>query len=291
MKKRHGFTLIELLVVIAIIALLLAILMPALEKAKEIAASVVCLSNQKAMYVGFRMYSEDNSNSVAIIGEGGVNDGWFENTQLSDGTAIAPDDSELQHRIYGIIAGKLYPYVGTPKAYHCPGDKRYRHGSILEGQKLTAPRNKIYVSYALPESMRNDKTPSRKFTEIMNPADSYLFVEDAYDGAYKVNETWNFGQDTNNNYLSLSNNANWCWQDPIGIFHTDGCTLSFVDGHAEKYTWLEQTSVVYGQDRKHPMYQPGDDLYVRKYMPLPYDRDIQYMLRHMPKFRNTPWRP
>ena len=58
-NTKHAFTLIELLVVIAIIAMLLAILMPALGKAKEMARSVVCLSNLKQWNLCFKMYLSD----------------------------------------------------------------------------------------------------------------------------------------------------------------------------------------------------------------------------------------
>ena len=64
MKKQKGFTLIELLVVIAIIALLLAILMPALGKVKEKARLVVCSSNQHQLIIGVNLYSTENDNSL-----------------------------------------------------------------------------------------------------------------------------------------------------------------------------------------------------------------------------------
>ena len=59
-RKRHAFTLIELLVVIAIIALLMAILMPALQRVKEQAKSVVCLSNLKQIAEAVYAYAVDN---------------------------------------------------------------------------------------------------------------------------------------------------------------------------------------------------------------------------------------
>ncbi|MCK4998230.1 MAG: type II secretion system protein, partial [Anaerohalosphaera sp.] len=64
MKKQKGFTLIELLVVISIIALLLAILMPALGKVKEKAKLVVCSSNQHQLIIGVNIYAADYSNTL-----------------------------------------------------------------------------------------------------------------------------------------------------------------------------------------------------------------------------------
>ena len=60
MRERNGFTLIELLVVIAIIALLLAILMPSLQRVKKQAQSVACLSNIKQWSYCWHMYLEDS---------------------------------------------------------------------------------------------------------------------------------------------------------------------------------------------------------------------------------------
>jgi prepilin-type N-terminal cleavage/methylation domain-containing protein/prepilin-type processing-associated H-X9-DG protein len=66
MHKRQGFTLIELLVVIAIIALLMAILMPALQKVKEQGRKIVCSNNQKQIGISFHMYGSDNDNKLPL---------------------------------------------------------------------------------------------------------------------------------------------------------------------------------------------------------------------------------
>ena len=64
MQKRSGFTLIELLVVIAIIAVLMAVLMPALNVVREQARGIACMSNQKTIGVAYVMYSDENDSSL-----------------------------------------------------------------------------------------------------------------------------------------------------------------------------------------------------------------------------------
>ena len=66
MKRRTGFTLIELLVVIAIIALLVSILMPSLQKAKDMAKNVVCMSHQRNVGYGIFLYAEQSDDQYPI---------------------------------------------------------------------------------------------------------------------------------------------------------------------------------------------------------------------------------
>ncbi len=76
-KSKKGFTLIELLVVIAIIALLLAILTPALNKVKEIAKTIICRTNVRSLVLGFRLYAETNDGKVFGYGSEGKHNLWL----------------------------------------------------------------------------------------------------------------------------------------------------------------------------------------------------------------------
>lgn len=239
MNRRVGFTLIELLVVIAIIALLLAILMPSLAKVKEIAAGVVCMNNQKNLALAYRMYADANDGKVTTQ-PFGDDDGWVGPIQDDMGNGVSSGNATLGDRINAIEAGVLFPYLEDPKVYHCMGDKRWLKGSEAEGDD---PQQLVYVSYALPDDMLGGR--NIKYSDVLQPANAFLFLEDGYDGRVSSNKGWSFKYDQ-------PNPGTWEWHDPMGAYHTDGCTFSFFDGHTEKYKWRDDRSPKYFRNRRDP---------------------------------------
>jgi len=112
--KRHGFTLIELLVVIAIIAILAALILPTLTKARERANQAACINNLKQLYVAMCMYANDY-------------DEWFpidRDRSLRLPNPSYPDQAPLQATVKGSLA-LLYPrYAPSFKVFVCPGSSR-----------------------------------------------------------------------------------------------------------------------------------------------------------------------
>ena len=127
--SRHcGFTLIELLVVIAIIAILAAMLLPALTKAKQKAQAIGCMNNTKQLMLGWRMYADDNNDLLA------PNDYPYTTPYYSAGAAT---QAKMKNWVVGTMeqpldAGNdselldpntlLSPYVPNKAVYHCLAD-------------------------------------------------------------------------------------------------------------------------------------------------------------------------
>ena len=132
MKKETRFTLVELLVVIGIIAVLAAMLMPALGKAREKAKQAECINNQKNLSLAITMYSNDNRSHFPYLTDGatgnGVYGGWIRYENFPCPTS----------GIFDIEGGTLFSYVGTVKVYRCPSEKTRNNNSYGINSKLNA---------------------------------------------------------------------------------------------------------------------------------------------------------
>ena len=113
--NRSGFTLIELLVVIAIVAILAAILLPTLSRAKERARRVACLNNLKQIGLGLQMYAHDNRDLIPY-----VEPGWSTLYCLSNPRPL-PQETLGAAPGYRVGIGLLVPdYISNPRVFYCP---------------------------------------------------------------------------------------------------------------------------------------------------------------------------
>jgi prepilin-type N-terminal cleavage/methylation domain-containing protein/prepilin-type processing-associated H-X9-DG protein len=238
---RSGFTLIELLVVIAIIAILAAMLLPTLSKAKATARNVACINNLRQLATCVVMYSGDNrdcfapNNSVTTVGGTGP-------VSNSKGASWCLDtDARQEMSPSNIVNGVLFAYNTSVAIYHCPADQ-----STLEdaaGQKLSALRWRSYnMSMSVngfPEWVPPDAGAAyvnslipvwKKYTQVRQrrPDGYFVFIDehedtllDAMFGSPPIGGPW----PTDN------------WWDMPADRHSRGCNLSFVDSHVEHWKW------------------------------------------------------
>jgi prepilin-type N-terminal cleavage/methylation domain-containing protein len=254
MNKRRGFTLVELLVVIAIIALLMAILLPALNKAREMGKRAVCLSQIKQLGVAWYMYCDDNKEQVP------VGDVWYSWSMPCGGTASGlpswhewphpwphapvkpcmpgaaaimqasipnPPGIKLADWQHAIAEGVLWKWIKDYKVYKCPvGDK---------GQEVTYAMSHAMNTYpgsAGPGTLGAPRNIKLR-TDIKRTSERFVFLDAGFakQGAFYLN------------YNSGGGAA------PPGSFgdhrptrHGRGTTFVFADQHAEYKKWAFASS-------------------------------------------------
>jgi len=222
-RKKNGFSLTELLVVIAVMAILAALLLPALSKSKSRAQTIACLNNLHQLSTGWQLYTGDNNDLLVPndnIAGGAAGPSWCQ------GTGILETNTTV------IESGLLFAYNRSTALYHCPAD--VSTVVSLSGAPLPQLRNR---SYNLSQSVNGDPTawlvshiPNfNRFSKINGPGPSQCLVfidenEDTMLDTHFGMPTVNYG-DTNQ------------WWDMPSNRHVQGANLSFADSHAEHWRW------------------------------------------------------
>jgi prepilin-type N-terminal cleavage/methylation domain-containing protein/prepilin-type processing-associated H-X9-DG protein len=237
-RKKEGFTLVELLVVISIIALLMAILLPALGRARETSKLIVCQSNLRQLSAAWMMYAQNNDEKMCypFMYQNNKNGMWLiketwiwapYNAQTNQSTI--PDvlyysngvKPTFEEQFEGIRRGTIFRYAKDVKVYHCGNDKihwnSYSIPDCLNGKWQFAPGNMIKPWKVLNTTL-----------QIKSPSTKYVFLEDADPRTY-VEDSFELHMDTNE------------WSDPISVAHLGRSGFAFADGHAEQRKWSDET--------------------------------------------------
>jgi len=225
MKSRtySGFTLIELLVVIAIIAILAAMLLPVLSRAKDTAKNAACVNNLTQLIDCWHLYAGDNTDLVVPnnnIAGAAFGPSWCQGTGILDATTT------------NIENGLLYLYNRTAGIYHCPADL----STIFDqyGNPLSQLRNR---SYNLSQSVNGSPDPwpaahlpsFAKSSNLRAPGPTEcLVLIDENEGTMLDSH---FGMPT----LFYNNTETW-WDMPADR-HNRGANLALADGHVDHWRW------------------------------------------------------
>ena len=273
MVYRKGFTLIELAVVLATLALLAAMLLPALAQTRQNSQVIECLANQRQLAVAWMMYARDNNDKLVPVGSLAYQPATFAENPLTDsrlqpGGSLAqfcPGNLQSTVMVAGpyynnwIKAGLIYPYIQNIAVYKCPADLfRYPYGASSTFAKYSDRTYSVncYVggmwwwnmNYKLYRKLSDMNRPG--------PAHTWVFIEES---PASIDDCY-FALDPDNPNL---------WYNSPAVLHGNASVMTYADGHSEAHRWTDGNMI----NDVNPQVPPG------YYVPAdPHSGDLAWLL-------------
>ena len=222
-RKSRAFSLTELLVVIAIIAILAALLLPALSAAKAHALRSACLGHQRQLGLGWELYSSDHHEELALnLGS------YVDGVHRSPAGCWVLGNAFVDSNPTNIISGSIFPYVQSIKVYHCPVDQ-----SVIVGTTAHRLRSVSLSGYMGGEDYETNFQVQlvRKSTAIRHPSKSLTFLDE---DPQSIDEGLFLYSSRVDEWLNIP--ARW---------HQNGLVWIFADEHAGYWRWNGPAPVSY----------------------------------------------
>jgi prepilin-type N-terminal cleavage/methylation domain-containing protein/prepilin-type processing-associated H-X9-DG protein len=238
--SQNGFTLLEMLVVIAIIALLISILIPALEKAQEQSMRTHCAANLKNLTIAWTLYAGDNKGKLC---SGDTQSSSQANSWVNDGPMIPGNDTGGTPQ--AIKQGALWEYTGQLESYRCKSDtseliRSYCISRAMNGATCTCKEDHV--------------NPFRMMSEIVRISEKIVFVDAA------SREKWIEGSFAPFQHTE-PNEPTWYVRPSrtITARHAKGFNASFADGHCKWIGYKDKRSVDLAYWRISPELASGNN--------------------------------
>jgi len=231
LKRQPGFTLIELLVVIAIIAILAALLLPALAKAKQQARRVQCIGNQKQLAATWLMYVADNGDWLPANGQNDPPDVsrklWVQGAFFL--AEANTNRSYLLDPRFALFAN----YLKTTRVYVCPTDRPEVTVNGRKHDKIRSYALNAYVGWNGQWENRLSSTHKvfTKHSHLVSPQPAGIFL---FQDVHPNSICWP--------YFGVQMVTDTFFNFP-GSSHNRAAVISFADGHTETHKWVDARTV------------------------------------------------